>query len=111
MNSPRLILGLLLYVCVTSILIAAFAAGMGYTGITTGEGSYNITTPDVSGDSLPVVGTAQDTGEMVGSFLQALGLVLAWTLPGEIFPWWANLIFIKIPLIGLIIAVVEVFLP
>jgi hypothetical protein len=101
-------------VAVTSILIATFAYGVG--GIETGaygEGLVNYTSPDSDSfwSGIPIIGTVADTAPLVSSFLGSLFGVLLWTLPEAIFPLWANLIFIKIPLIVLIIAIVEVLLP
>lgn len=111
-SSPYLIFGLLLYVVCTSIFIAIFAAGMGYTGgIQSGESLIAYEAPDNETSTIPIIGGAVEGGEMISSVLSALASVLLWTLPAEIFPLWANVIFIKIPLVVLIVAIVEVILP
>lgn len=109
-DSPVFIFYLLLYVVVTSTIIAVFSAGMGVSVISP-EVNYTAPSDDSILSSLPVIGGAFDTASFVQSFIMSLMGVLFWTLPSEIMPIWANVVFIKIPLIALIISVVEVILP
>lgn len=118
MSAHQFILGLVIYVFVVTGLIAMVATGMNMGTVQT----MNITLnqPDTYGESsdIPVIGglidTLSDIGAgagFVGSFLGAFMTVLVWTLPELIFPLWANIIFIKAPLIALIYVIVEMLLP
>lgn len=113
MSSPKLIFYLLLYVVFTASAVAVFAVGMGYPIGGSGDNLINYEPPAEESiwDSIPILGETFDTASLVGSFITATLGVLFWTLPPEIMPLWANVIFIKIPLITLIVAIVEVILP
>lgn len=119
MSSVNFIIGLLLYIFVVSTLIGYFAVGMGYTGFTNPDTLIEYETPDETPDSdIPIIGDITDFLSDLGagasfasSYLSTISAIILWTLPEAIFPLWANIICIKIPLIGLIVSVIEVFLP
>ena len=113
-DSPYLIFMLLLYVGFTSMAVALFASGIGGMAIgASGEALINYTPPEEESfwDGIPIIGETVDAASLTGSFLGSLFGVLFWTLPESIFPLWANFIFIKVPLIALIVSVLEVILP
>src|SRR5690606_30027320 len=110
----RLVLYLLLYIAFASFAVSAVAGGMGYT---TGGLSDNpdewFSPPDEDSflDGIPIIGETADTAAMVASFLACVFTVMFWNIDPEIFPWFANVVLIKVPLIGLIGAIVELILP
>ena len=116
MSSPKIIFSVLLYVCFLSTAVAVFAVGLGAEGFDVNQ-SMNIVnySPPSQEDSIfsgiPILGT----GEAASSFIQSLAFtilgVLFWTIPESIFPLWANIIFIKIPLVYLVASIIEVLLP
>jgi len=118
MSSHQYILGLVIYVFVVTGLIAMIATGMNMGTVQTID--ITMEQPDTFSESsdIPIIGGLIDTlgdigaGAMfVGSFLSTFMTVLLWTLPELIFPLWANIIFIKAPLIALIYIIVEMLLP
>jgi len=104
-KSPIFIMFLLLYIVVTTLIISTYAHGIATdtTGISENILDYN--PPELTGIY------AIDAILFAQTFLGAIIGVLFWTLPEWIFPLWANVIFIKIPLIALIAAIVEIVLP
>lgn len=101
MASAKLFLGILMYLICISTLIGYAASSMGYTpGM-----------PDVTQIQTPSGGSIYDALGMFFSVFQTIGLLLVWNVPEVIFPLWANIIFIKVPLIVLIVIVVDVLLP
>lgn len=118
MSAHQYILGLVIYVFVVTGLVAMIATGMNMGTVQTIN--INVEQPDTFSESsdIPIIGGLIDTlgdigaGAMfVGSFLSTFMTVLVWTLPELIFPLWANIIFIKAPLIALIYIIVEMLLP
>ena len=99
----RLVLSLLLYLGFSSILVSMVAGGMGY-GVEGLDSSLSFEPPEESG-------FLGGTATMITTFLTTVFTVLFWNVPTEIFPWAANVIFIKIPLVGFVAAVIEVLLP
>lgn len=115
-NPTQLIIGLLLYITIVSTLFGIIIAGMG--GEDTGTIGVDYTPPSEEGNALswiPYVGETLESAGFVGSVVAAILGVLFWTFPETIFPAGIgllfNLIFIKIPLVGLIFAVLDVLLP
>ena len=118
MSAHQYILGLVIYVFVVTGLIALVASGMNMGTVQT----INITMEqpasysDLGDDSFigGILNTISDISAgaaFIGSFLGTFMTVLVWTLPELIFPLWANIIFIKAPLIALIYIIVEMLLP
>jgi len=107
----KLILGLLLYVVTVSMIIGMISAGMGYGD--TGSVGIDYTSPasESMWSSIPIIGDTFESLGFITSAVIAIGQVLLWTLPEAIFPLWANIVFIKIPLVALIFAVLDVLLP
>jgi hypothetical protein len=108
----RLVLSLLLYIAFASFAVSTIAGGMGYSTSGT-DLSINFEPPDEDSfwDGIPIIGETVDTAAMVASFLASVFTVMFWNIDPEIFPWFANVVLIKIPLIGLIGAIVELILP
>lgn len=120
MAESKFIIGLLLYIFTISTLIAYFAVGMGYTGIVDPSTLIKYEQPAEveEGDRIwfisDVADFLSDVGQgaaFAGAYLSTISAVIVWTLPETLFPLWANIIFIKIPLIGLVVSVIEVFIP
>ena len=110
----RLVLSLLLYVAFASFAVSAVAGGMGYsTGWLSDNPDGWFTPPDEESfwDGIPIIGETVDTAAMIASLLTSVFTVMFWNIDPEIFPWFANIVLIKIPLIGLIGAIVELILP
>lgn len=110
----RLVLSLLLYIAFASFAVSAVAVGMGYTtgGLSDNpDGWFSPPDEDSFLDGIPIIGETADTAAMVASFLASVFTVMVWNIDPEIFPWFANVVLIKIPLIGLIGAIVELILP
>lgn len=115
MSNVQFIMGLLLYIFCISTLISYFAVGMGYTEISGVNDLVTYNAPDDTLSNIPIIGESLSdlaaTTAFIGAYLTTISAVLFWTLPEPLFPLWANIIFIKIPLIGLIVSVIEVLLP
>ena len=110
----RLVLSLLLYVAFVSFAVSAVAGGMGYTtgGLNDNpDGWFSPPDEDSFWDGIPIIGETVDTAAMVGSLLVSVFTVMFWNIDPAIFPWFANIVLIKIPLVGLIAALIEVVLP
>lgn len=107
----KFLLYLLLYLVVVSTVIAMFAAGL--MGASIPYATVNYTPPDNESITreIPIVGSVVTAGGFASAFIHAIFDLLFWNLPAEILPVWANIILIKIPLLILIVAVVEVLLP
>jgi hypothetical protein len=101
MASVKLFLGILLYLICISTLIGYAAVSMG----------YNAGVPDVTQIQSPSGGSIYDALGMLWTVFQTVTLLLVWNLPEEILPLWANIIFIKAPLIALIVIIADVLLP
>ncbi len=129
MSTVRLIFGLMLYVFFISTLIAYVSLNMGYMNISPVSVDYTPPTPTSINatanwwDSIPFVGEAAsavggiiDTAGMLGSVMGSVLGIILWTLPESIFPdptisLIFNVVFIKIPLVALIWAILDVVLP
>ncbi len=132
----KLIFGLILYIVVISMLVSVFAAGMGEQieggiwGVQVDENGAIISnsggvvdyTPAQQEpsfwDGIPIVsdistaiGGALESAGYIGGIISALAGLMLWTLPEAIFPLWANIIFIKAPIILLVVELVRLFLP
>lgn len=116
----KFILGMMLYVFVATSVVSWCAIGMGYGGIDDSaytravSDSTDIAEPD-DGFEIPFIGDALDTlgagAAYFASVAGVIGSILVWTLPEQIFPFWANIALIKFPLVATIIAIVELILP
>ena len=118
MSSHQFIMGLIIYIFVVTGCISMMAIGMGMGSIDNLNMTFQQPETYSSASDIPIIGGLIDTladvgaGAMfVGSFLGVFVTVLVWTLPEIIFPVWANIIFIKAPLIATIYLIVELFLP
>lgn len=107
----KLILGLLLYVVTMSMLIGMFSVGMDMGEIGEVGIDYTAPTDESIWNSVPFIGETFESLGFIGSAVVAVGKVLLWTLPETLFPLWANIVFIKIPLVVLIFAILDVLLP
>ncbi len=107
----KFLMALILYLVVVSTTIAIFAAGL--MGASVPYATINYTPP--SNESvireIPIIGSAVTAGGFASAFIHAIFDLLFWNLPESILPLWANILLIKIPLLILIVAVVEVLLP
>jgi len=114
-TTTGIIMGIVLYLVVISTVISYTAFNMGYGQI--GGVTFSYTPPErnVILESIPIIGdTLADgaiAGTMAAGFVTTLLSLLVWTLPEAIFPLWANIIFIKIPAVILVAAIIEVLLP
>ena len=110
-NPTYLIIGILAYIFVVSSMIGVVAVGMGYDN--PGAIGIDYTAPDDESilSSIPFIGETFESAGFIGSVITAIASVLFWTVPEQLFPLWANILFIKIPLVGLIFAVLDVLLP
>jgi len=112
-NMAKFLMFLLLYIVVATTLIAIFATGlMGASGVPYATVDYRPPENETDNYFIPnFIENAIDTGGMATAFLGAIYNILLYNVSEEILPLWANVIFIKIPLLILIVAVIEVFLP
>jgi len=117
-TSYQFILAMLLYVFIATSLISITAVGMGYSPIGTLD-SEDFSSPDgTTSSDIPIIGGFVDwlndvgaAAGFVGALMVIMATVLLWSVPEVILPLWANIIFIKIPLVALIASLVEMFLP
>ena len=114
--NAKFILGLLLYVVSVSTLIGLASYGMGYENPSAVEIDYNPPSNETALSWLPFgigegVTDAWNSLSWITAITGSVMGVLFWTLPETIFPLWANILFIKLPLIALLISIVDVLLP
>ena len=98
MGNSKLALSLIIYFISISLLISYMATEMQISGVVDISGTFD----DSHTTGIPLV----DSAVWLSLFISNLSALVLWTLPEEIFPLWANLIFIKAPAIGLVLSVV-----
>lgn len=98
----RYLIGLIVYLIAVSLLISYMATGMGYT---VGAISLDIGTNSSTG--IAAIDVLGYSANLIGVMLQCITL----TLPEEVLPLWANILFIKTAFVGVIIGIVDLVLP
>ncbi len=107
--SAKLIGGLIFYLFFISLAITTITFGLGMSGSEYHNVTYQPPARSWWSD-IPFIGGVIDTGSLVLSVMGSVSSLIVWNVSEAVFPWWANIIFIKIPLIILTAAIVEMLL-